>query len=121
MSVPVTFGPFSPLLLKLMYTLGTFAPNDTKLSRRHLSRPGRDLPAQAGASLAAIQWSLIGHLLETLAAAAEVMREQAVIVLLADVDVLPVDILGSGGDGHCTFHVSKPVAMLAAGAGACVV
>ncbi|KAG9093021.1 anthranilate phosphoribosyltransferase [Ceratobasidium sp. UAMH 11750] len=112
---------FKPLLLKLINTPGKFTPEDTKLSMRHLATPGCVLPAQAGAFLAALKSSRIEHLPETLAAAAEVMREYAVHVPLADPDIPAVDIVGTGGDGHNTFNVSTTAAIVAAGAGARVV
>ncbi|KAG9119238.1 anthranilate phosphoribosyltransferase [Ceratobasidium sp. 392] len=112
---------FKPLLLKLINTPGKFTPDDTRLSMRHLATPGCVLPAQAGAFLAALKSSRIEHLPETLAAAAEVMREYAVHVPLAEPDVPAVDIVGTGGDGHNTFNVSTTAAIVAAGAGARVV
>ncbi|KAG8690617.1 anthranilate phosphoribosyltransferase [Ceratobasidium sp. 395] len=112
---------FKPLLLKLINTPGKFTPEDTKLSMRHLATPGCVLPAQAGAFLAALKSSRIEHLPETLAAAAEIMREYAVHVPLADSEVPAVDIVGTGGDGHNTFNVSTTAAIVAAGAGARVV
>ncbi|KAG9083100.1 anthranilate phosphoribosyltransferase [Ceratobasidium sp. 392] len=112
---------FKPLLLKLINTPGKFTPDDTRLSMRHLATPGCVLPAQAGAFLAALKSSRIEHLPETLAAAAEVMREYAVHVPLADPEVPAVDIVGTGGDGHNTFNVSTTAAIVAAGAGARVV
>ena len=112
---------FKPLLLKLMNTPGKFTPEDTKLSMRHLATHGCVLPAQAGAFLAALKSSKIEHLPETLAAAAEVMREYAVHVPLDEPDVYAVDMVGTGGDGHNTFNVSTTAAIVAAGAGARVV
>ncbi|KAG8738203.1 anthranilate phosphoribosyltransferase [Ceratobasidium sp. 414] len=112
---------FKPLLLKLINTPGKFTPDDTKISMRHLATPGCVLPAQAGAFLAALKSSRIEHLPETLAAAAEIMREYAVHVPLADPDIPSVDIVGTGGDGHNTFNVSTTAAIVAAGAGARVV
>ncbi|CAE6398712.1 unnamed protein product [Rhizoctonia solani] len=112
---------FKPLLLKLMNTPGRFTPDDTRAAMHHLATHGCVLPAQAGAFLAALKSSRIEHLPETLAAAAEVMREYAVPVPLADQDVCAVDIVGTGGDGHNTFNVSTTAAIVAAGAGARVV
>ncbi|KAH7337279.1 anthranilate phosphoribosyltransferase, TrpD [Rhizoctonia solani] len=112
---------FKPLLLKLMNTPGKFTPDDTRVAMHHLATHGCVLPAQAGAFLAALKSSRIEHLPETLAAAAQVMREYAVPVPLADQDVCAVDIVGTGGDGHNTFNVSTTAAIVAAGAGARVV
>ncbi|KAG9127269.1 anthranilate phosphoribosyltransferase [Ceratobasidium sp. 392] len=112
---------FKPLLLKLINTPGKFTPDDARLSMRHLATPGCVLPAQAGAFLAALKSSRIEHLPETLAAAAEIMREYAVHVPLAEPEVPAVDIVGTGGDGHNTFNVSTTAAIVAAGAGARVV
>ncbi|KAG8682526.1 anthranilate phosphoribosyltransferase [Ceratobasidium sp. 423] len=112
---------FKPLLLKLITMPGKFTPDDTKTAMHHLATPGCVLPAQAGAFLAALKSSRIEHLPETLAAAAEVMREYAVRVPLADGGVPAVDIVGTGGDGHNTFNVSTTAAIVAAGAGARVV
>ncbi|QRV77265.1 anthranilate phosphoribosyltransferase [Ceratobasidium sp. AG-Ba] len=112
---------FKPLLLKLINTPGKFTPDDTRLSMRHLATTGCVLPAQAGAFLAALKSSKIEHLPETLAAAAEIMREYAVHVPLEESDVPAVDIVGTGGDGHNTFNVSTTAAIVAAGAGARVV
>ncbi|CAE6436180.1 unnamed protein product [Rhizoctonia solani] len=112
---------FKPLLLKLITTPGKFTPDDTRSAMHHLATPGCVLPAQAGAFLAALKSSRIEHLPETLGAAAEVMRQYAVRVPLADEHVPAVDIVGTGGDGHNTFNVSTTAAMVAAGAGARVV
>ncbi|KAB5590934.1 Anthranilate phosphoribosyltransferase [Ceratobasidium theobromae] len=112
---------FKPLLLKLINTPGQFSPEDTKLAMHHLATPGAVLPAQAGAFLAALKSSCIEHLPETLSASAEVMREYALKVPLAEPDVPAVDIVGTGGDGHNTFNVSTTAAIVAAGAGARVV
>jgi anthranilate phosphoribosyltransferase len=112
---------FKPLLLKLINTPGKFTPEDTKVALHHLATPGCVLPAQAGAFLAALKSSRIEHLPETLAAAADVMREYSVRVPLADPEVAAVDIVGTGGDGHNTFNVSTTAAIVAAGAGARVV
>lgn len=112
---------FKPLLLKLINTPGKFTPEDTKAAMHHLATHGCVLPAQAGAFLAALKSSRIEHLPETLAAAANVMREYAVRVPLAEPEVPAVDIVGTGGDGHNTFNVSTTAAIVAAGAGARVV
>ncbi|CAE6447608.1 unnamed protein product [Rhizoctonia solani] len=112
---------FKPLLLKLITTPGKFTPDDTRAAMHHLATPGCVLPAQAGAFLAALKSSRIEHLPETLGAAAEVMRQYAVRVPLADEHIPAVDMVGTGGDGHNTFNVSTTAAIVAAGAGARVV
>jgi anthranilate phosphoribosyltransferase len=76
---------------------------------------GGATPAQIGAFLIALR--LKGESVDEIAAAAQVMRELATSVQVADGAHL-VDTCGTGGDGIQTFNVSTASALVAAAAGA---
>jgi anthranilate phosphoribosyltransferase len=113
---------FKPLLNKLVRTPEYFSPADLKLALNHVFTPDAVLPAQIGAFLGALHMHRVERRPESLAAAAEVLRERSLKAAVegADLDFV-VDIVGTGGDGYNTFNVSTTAAIVAAGAGARVV
>jgi len=76
---------------------------------------GQATPAQIGGFLIGLRMK--GETVEEIAAAAEVMRELATHVPVADKTHL-VDTCGTGGDGARTFNISTTSAIVAAAAGA---
>lgn len=73
---------------------------------------GEATPAQLGAFLTALR--LKGETVEEMAGFASVMRSRASRVEFGE----PVmDVVGTGGDGACTFNISTAAAFVAAGAG----
>jgi anthranilate phosphoribosyltransferase len=114
--------PFKVLLNKLVKSPEYFTPTDLKnaLNLLFSSTPAIH-PAQIGAFLTALHINHIERRPESLAAAAEVLREHAIKVVLDDQEIFVVDIVGTGGDGYNTFNVSTTAAVVAAGAGARVV
>ena len=112
---------FKPLLHKLVDTPEYFGPDDLKLSLNHLFTPDAVHPAQIGSFLTALHVGRIERRPESLAAAAEVLRERALRAVVEDDHDFVVDIVGTGGDGHNTFNVSTAAAIVAAGAGARVI
>ncbi|MHB1950585.1 MAG: anthranilate phosphoribosyltransferase [Acidiferrobacteraceae bacterium] len=76
---------------------------------------GEATPAQIGGFL--IGLCMKGETVEEIAAAAEVMRELATPVVVAD-DRHLVDTCGTGGDGARTLNISTAAAFVAAAAGA---
>lgn len=73
---------------------------------------GEATPAQMGAFLTALR--IKGEDAEEIAGMAQVMREKALRVQVAD----PlVDVVGTGGDGQGTFNISTAAALVVAGAG----
>jgi anthranilate phosphoribosyltransferase len=77
---------------------------------------GEASDAQIGAFLVALRCK--GETVVEIAGCAEVMREKATRVVTSRTPV--VDTCGTGGDGARTFNISTTVALVAAGAGACV-
>lgn len=78
-------------------------------------------PAQMGAFLTALRLRPGGETVEEIAGCAQVMRQKAVQVVLADQTAeLAIDTCGTGGDGAGTFNVSTGAGILAAAAGASV-
>lgn len=69
-------------------------------------------PAQMGAFLMALR--VRGETVDEITGAAEMMRSK-----MTRVEAPPeaVDIVGTGGDGHCTYNVSTCASLVAAGAG----
>lgn len=78
---------------------------------------GKATDAQIGAFLIALRMK--GESLEEITGAAKVMRQKAsqVNTMVRDSGQDLVDIVGTGGDGACTFNVSTTSAFVAAGAG----
>lgn len=76
---------------------------------------GNATPAQIGGFLIGLRMK--GETVDEIAAAAQVMRELATPVPVADRTHL-VDTCGTGGDGSHTFNVSTAAAFVAAAAGA---
>ena len=113
---------FKPLLHKLVATPEYFTPDDIRLSLQHIFTPGAVHHAQIGSFLTALHVNRVERRPDSLAAAANVLRERALEAAIeaADTDFV-VDIVGTGGDGHNTFNVSTTAAIVAAGAGARVV
>ena len=93
------------------------------MSRRDLTREsagaamaeimaGRATPAQTGAFIVALRTK--GESAPEMAGMVDAMMDAAVAV---DIDGTPVDIVGTGGDGHGTFNISTTASFVAAGAG----
>jgi anthranilate phosphoribosyltransferase len=81
----------------------------------HAIMTGQATPAQIGGFLIGLRMK--GETVDEIAAAAQVMRELATPVPVADHTHL-VDTCGTGGDGAHTFNVSTAAAFVAAAAGA---
>jgi anthranilate phosphoribosyltransferase len=73
---------------------------------------GRSTPAQMGAFIVGLRTK--GETASEMAGMVDAMMAAAVSV---EVEGTPVDIVGSGGDGHGTFNISTTAAFIAAGAG----
>jgi anthranilate phosphoribosyltransferase len=113
---------FKSLLGKLVKTPEYFSPNDLKVALNFLFTPDAVDPVQIGAFLTALHINRVERRPESLAAAAEVLRERALKATVQERDQdFIVDIVGTGGDGYNTFNVSTTAAVVAAGAGARVV
>ncbi|PSR70913.1 hypothetical protein PHLCEN_2v13227 [Hermanssonia centrifuga] len=113
---------FKPLLQKLVHTPEYFTPDDLRNALEHVFTPEAVLPVQIGAFLTALHVNRVERRPESLAAAADVLRQRALKAAVQDADTdFVVDIVGTGGDGHNTFNVSTTAAIVAAGAGARVV
>ncbi|KAI0072204.1 anthranilate phosphoribosyltransferase TrpD [Panus rudis PR-1116 ss-1] len=113
---------FKPLLAKLVKTPEYFTPDDVRVALEHIFTPDAARPEQIGAFLTALHVNRVERRPESLAAAAEVLRQRALKAAVEDIDKdFVVDIVGTGGDGHDTFNVSTTAAIVAAGAGARVV
>ncbi|KAG6900306.1 hypothetical protein C0993_012738 [Termitomyces sp. T159_Od127] len=117
-----TSDSFKPLLNRLVQTPEYFTAEDVKEALDHLFTPNILQPSQIGAFLTALHVHRVERRPESLAAAAQVLRERA---LKADVknaeNDFIVDIVGTGGDGYNLFNVSTTAAIVAAGAGARVI
>ena len=113
---------FKPILEKLVKTPEYFSTDDLKLALNHLFTPNAVHPAQIGSFMTALHVERIERRPESLAAAADILRQRAVKARVEHYDTdFIVDIVGTGGDGHNTFNVSTTAAIVAAGAGARVI
>jgi len=113
---------FKALLLKLVKTPEYFTSDDLRVALNHLFTTQSIDPTQIGAFLTALHINRVERRPDSLAAAAQVLRERALKAVVEDRDNdFIVDIVGTGGDGHNTFNVSTAAAIVAAGAGARVV
>ncbi len=74
---------------------------------------GDATPAQIGGFLVALRMK--GETVSEIAAAARVMREMAARVEVQHPNL--VDIVGTGGDGSCTFNISTAASIVVAAAG----
>ncbi|MHB8060869.1 MAG: anthranilate phosphoribosyltransferase [Gaiellaceae bacterium] len=75
---------------------------------------GRTTDAQIAGFLVALRAK--GETSEEIAGCADAMRAHVVTVKPARTDL--VDVVGTGGDGHCTINISTAAALVAAAAGA---
>ncbi|KAG5634007.1 hypothetical protein H0H81_003921 [Sphagnurus paluster] len=117
-----TCASFKPLLNRLVQTPEYFTAEDLKDALNHIFTPNILEPAQIGAFLSALHIHRVERRPESLAAAAEVLREKALKAEVQDAENdFVVDIVGTGGDGHNLFNVSTTAAIVAAGAGARVI
>ncbi|KAF8073564.1 glycosyl transferase [Lyophyllum atratum] len=117
-----TSDSFKPLLKRLVQTPEYFTADDLKSALNHLFTPNILQPSQIGAFLTALHVHRVERRPESLAAAAEVLREKALKADVQDAENdFVVDIVGTGGDGYNLFNVSTAAAIVAAGAGARVI
>jgi anthranilate phosphoribosyltransferase len=80
---------------------------------------GEATPAQVGSFLTALR--VKGETVEEIAGFAQVMRSKVNRVQIpAGLNRTVVDVVGTGGDGQCTFNISTSAAFVVAGAGAAV-
>ncbi|THG95580.1 hypothetical protein EW026_g6102 [Hermanssonia centrifuga] len=94
---------FKPLLQKLVHTPEYFTPDDLRNALEHVFTPEAVLPVQIGAFLTALHVNRVERRPESLAAAADVLRQRALKAAVQDADTdFVVDIVGTGGDGHNT-------------------
>ncbi|KAF7968139.1 hypothetical protein HWV62_31762 [Athelia sp. TMB] len=113
---------FKPILEKLVKTPEYFSTDDLRLALNHLFTPDAVHPAQIGSFMTALHVERIERRPESLAAAADILRQRAVKARVEHYETdFIVDIVGTGGDGHNTFNVSTTAAIVAAGAGARVI
>lgn len=116
-----TSDSFKPLLNKLVKTPEYFTPDDLRLALNHIFTADAVHPAQIGSFFTALHIQRIERRPESLAAAAQILRERAIKAVVEDSHEFVVDIVGTGGDGHNTYNVSTTAAIVAAGAGARVI
>ncbi|KAG5730480.1 Anthranilate phosphoribosyltransferase, partial [Termitomyces sp. T112] len=117
-----TSDSFKPLLSRLVQTPEYFTADDLQAALNHLFTPDILQPSQIGAFLTALHVHRVERRPESLAAAAQVLRERALKAYVKNAqDDFIVDIVGTGGDGYNLFNVSTTAAIVAAGAGARVV
>ncbi|KZT57233.1 anthranilate phosphoribosyltransferase [Calocera cornea HHB12733] len=121
MNKPAALTPetFKPLLKLLMTDPDGFGAQQAYEATYHLATEGGCTPAQAASFLTALKLHNKEDMPEIIAACAKAMREHAIKVDMSGViSEFPVDIVGTGGDGHDTFNVSTSAGIVAAGAGA---
>ena len=115
----VSLQSFKPLLDRLVQTPEYFTAEDLKLALNHLFSPDGVSQVQIGAFLTALHIHRVERRPDSLAAAAEVLRERSLKAMVEEPDGdFIVDIVGTGGDGYNLFNVSTAAAIVAAGAGA---
>ncbi|KAJ8692017.1 anthranilate phosphoribosyltransferase, variant 3 [Pleurotus ostreatus] len=113
---------FKPLLNKLVQTPEYFSADDLRKALDLLFTPDALHPAQIGAFLTALHVNRVERRPESLAAAAQVLRDRALKAAVQDAEGdFVVDIVGTGGDGYNLFNVSTTAGIVAAGAGARVI
>ncbi|KAJ8521705.1 hypothetical protein ONZ45_g1619 [Pleurotus djamor] len=113
---------FKPLLNKLVQTPEYFSAEDLRKALDHLFTPDALHPSQIGAFLTALHVNRVERRPESLAAAAQVLRNRALKAAVQDTEGdFVVDIVGTGGDGYNLFNVSTTAGIVAAGAGARVI
>ena len=114
---------FRDLLHKLVQTPENFTPDDVKASLELLFTQKDNIhPAQIGSFITALHIHRVERRPESLVAAAQVLRAQALKAVIEDLENdFVVDIVGTGGDGHNVYNVSTTAAIVAAGAGARVI
>jgi anthranilate phosphoribosyltransferase len=104
---------YSALLNRLI--AGEDLPHGDMLELMQHIMGGQLTPAQIAAVLTALR--IKGESVTEIAAAAEVMRELSIKVMVQDNGHL-IDTCGTGGDGAQTFNISTASALVAAAAGA---
>ncbi|KAJ7155497.1 glycosyl transferase family, a/b domain-containing protein [Mycena crocata] len=119
---PYTPDSFKPLLDRLVQTPEYFSADDLKLALNHLFSPDAVSPVQIGAFLTALHIHRVERRPDSLAAAAEVLRDRSLKAMVQEPENdFIVDIVGTGGDGYNLFNVSTTAGIVAAGAGARVI
>ncbi|KZO96860.1 anthranilate phosphoribosyltransferase TrpD [Calocera viscosa TUFC12733] len=121
MTKPTTLSSdsFKPLLNLLVNDRDAFGAQQAYEATHHLATEDGCTPAQAAAFLTSLKLQNKEDQPEIIAACAKAMREHAIKVDMSGIkNEFPVDIVGTGGDGHDTFNVSTSAGIVAAGAGA---
>ncbi len=106
---------YAHLLNRLL--AGEDLPHDDMLALMQHIMGGQLTPAQIAAALVALR--IKGETVTEISAAAQVMRELSIKVVVHDNGHL-IDTCGTGGDGAQTFNISTASALVAAAAGASV-
>jgi anthranilate phosphoribosyltransferase len=106
----MTIHGVKPLLQRL--AAGDSLSASESRSVLELMTDGHATPAQMGAYLMALR--VRGETIDEITGAALMMRERMIRVMAPSG---AVDIVGTGGDGHCTYNVSTCASLVAAGAG----
>lgn len=98
-------------LLQCIAAGGSLSANESRAVLETMT-DGHATPAQMGAFLMALR--VRGETIDEITGAALMMRERMTRVMAPSG---AVDIVGTGGDGHCTYNVSTCASLVAAGAG----
>ncbi|KAF5356379.1 hypothetical protein D9758_009539 [Tetrapyrgos nigripes] len=115
---------FRPLLKRLVETPEYFSSSDLVNALNHIFTPSALEPSQISAFLTALHIHRVERRPESLAAAAQVLRERSLrcqIEGLGEDGDFVCDIVGTGGDGWNLFNVSTTAGVVAAGAGVRVI
>lgn len=122
-SYSIPQGPsFKLILNKLVDTPEDFNAEDLRLALHYIFTPDLVLPEHVSAFLTALHIHHVENKPELLTAAASVLRERSVeVVVDGRQNDFVVDIVGTGGDGRNLFNVSTAAGIVAAGAGVRVV